>query len=229
MSKNLSSPESVPAPAPRKPKTGLIIGIVAGVLVLCLGGAAIIAGIYFGRDQIAGHFASSTPQGTYYNSASMNLSLYYPPTWTYQEQGATVTFATSQEMLNATTYPSTGAWIMFVRDSSFLSLLAPDIDPSSPEAILGQIMGPRNPLGVIGGIGTELEPLRSFSVGGNPAASVVYSYGVDLETDLLRYTIVIIPQDMPITIFALCPQSEWAIHRPNFDAMIASLDIGPMP
>jgi hypothetical protein len=219
-----------PPPPPQKPKTGRIVAIVAGVLLLCLCCVALGVGLYIGRDQIARLFSSAVPLGARYDSTSMGFSLYYPTSWIYEEDESAVVFATSQEVIDGSSSLTSGAGLIVLRSPDMVSILtASSADVSSPEDILNLMVDPQNGLGlgeVVGG----LQPLTSFTVQGDPAASAAYTIsGETGSPDLVGYYIVIVPQSTAVFIIAVCPQAEWALHQPTFDGIVASLEIGPMP
>jgi hypothetical protein len=231
MNENLAPLEAPPPPPPpRKSKTGLIVGIVAGVLVLCLCCVAVGVVIYVERNNIpaiSGLFATPTPQGVSYSSSSMNLSLYYPPSWTYEESDGAVVFATSQNVIDSSDFPASGAALAILRDESILSSLATGVDASSPEQILSALLDPNSSF--FGDLGTVLEPVRSYVLGGNPAASAAYTFTSTGSPVLVGYFAVIVPAGTPIIIIGICPQSEWATHHPTFDGILASMDIQSSP
>ncbi len=225
MSDNPSPREAPPPPPPpRKSKTGLTIGIVAGVIVVCLCCVAGGVAIYFERDQIASLFPSATPEGVLYNNDNMGISLRYPTGWILEESEGGVVFASSQEIIDSNDFPASGAGFIVLRDQAFLLAFTGDV--STPTAILEQIADPAS--GFLGEAGDGMEPARSFTVQGYPAASAPYPVPSSIGgTDLVEYVIVILPDDTPLIIIGVCPQSEWTMHRPTFDGILTSLEIRP--
>jgi hypothetical protein len=218
-----------PPPPPRKSKTGLLAAIAAGLVLLCLCCAVIGVGIYLGRDSLSGLFATATPQGIYFDSPGLALSLYYPLSWTYSEAENTVIFATSQDVIDGDDFPASGAGLIVLRDASLTADLPSATAGASPEDLLAELLDPDSFM--LGEMHAEIEPIRARTISGLPAASAVYSFEStgSLAPLLVGYFVLIDPDAIPVFLIGICPEGEWTLHRSSFDGMFASLEIRPLP
>ena len=217
-----------PPPPPQKSRTGMIVGIGAGVLALCLVCAVIGVVLYVERAKIpfvANLFPTPTPTGTPYSNSTMGISLYYPPTWVYQEEqsGGLVLFATSQAVIDATTFPEDGAALVVIRTASFFSALPSSVDTTSPEAMLKYMISTDG--GFLSQGASEVEAIRTYSVQGNPAASTVYAIPQSGSPTYNWYMVLIVTGDVPIMAISISAQSTWSTYRPSFDGILNSMEI----
>jgi hypothetical protein len=231
MDDSLSASLPPPPPPPKKSRTGLTIGILAGLLVLCLCCLALLAVGYFERDRIPGLsrlFASPTPEGLHYTYPAMGISLTYPYNWVYsQESDTTVTFANSQAAIDSTDLLAGSVGVVIVRDAGLLTGLPAGTDTSSPEAIVAAIFDPQQAFGE--GSTTVLEPVRSFTLDGHPAASLAYSFQPTGSAADVFYLTLVLPEGTPVVAIAVCLESDWAQFRPVIDGLLASLSIQAAP
>ena len=217
-----------PPPPPQKSRTGMIVGIGAGVLALCLVCAVIAVALYVERTKIpiiANLFATPTPTGTPYSSTTMGINLYYPSAWVYQEEqsGGLVLFASSQDVIDATTFPEDGAAVVIVRTTSFFDAIPTSVDTTSPEAMLKYMVSSDS--GFLASGASELEAVRTYTIQGKPAASTVYSVTQSGSPTYNWYMVLIVTGDVPIMTISISAQSTWSTYRPAFDGILNSMEI----
>jgi hypothetical protein len=217
------NPANVPPPPPpppaRKSRLGLWLGIVGGIIVVCLC-CAIIGGMAWVNRQnipaLSGLFASPTPQGVYYSNTSYGYSLYYPTGWIYNEQTTNTTvFATSQAALDSASVP--GAAMGFVVSNSADIPLPAGTDATSPESILGAFIS-----STFAGTSTVLEASRPYTLGSYPAASTVLSVSSGSNTNFTIYMTVIVTKSHTIIALGITPDGLMNQYRPTFDQILAT-------
>jgi hypothetical protein len=219
-------PPLPPPPPPRKSRTGMWIGIVLGVIVLCVCCVAVVGVGYYYRTSIPGintMFATPTPQGVYYNNSTIGFSVYYPTGWVYEEQGSdSVIFASSQTVLNSSDAPTSGAAMGFIVSSVADLNMASDVDPNSPESVLNGFVKSSFSSGT-----TVVEAVKSFTLGSYPAASTVLSLDSGTGTTLGLYMTVLSAGGKVVIGIGFTPQDQLPQYRPTFDQMMSSFVLTP--
>jgi hypothetical protein len=219
-----------PPPPPRKSRTGMIAGIAAAVVVLCICCVLIGVVVYEQRDKIpiiSGLFATPTPTGAVYSNSTMGIRLYYPLEWVYQEDqtGEMVFLASSQEALDASVFPETAAAMVLFRSTSLYENFPTNVDLKSPEAVLKYLVSAD--AGFLSEGATEYEPIRSYSIKGNSAASTVYAIAQTNSFTYNQYIVVIATGDVPILAIGVASQSNWDSYRPTLDGILNSIEVQP--
>lgn len=219
-----------PPPSERS-RTGLINGILEGVIAvgLCI---AVIAGLaYWQRDNIpfiANLLPTPTPAGNLYSNPAMGIRLYTPSEWitNEDESGGMVAFSTSQAMLDRKDLPEDGILLMLIRRTDFRGEVPADVDPYSPTDLIRLILSGEN--GILSETAIELEALRTYSIDGNPAASTVYlNTGTGMPIYVV-YLVVVATGDIPVIAVAVLHQTGWESRRPVVDEILNTLEIQPL-
>jgi len=221
--------QSVPPPPPsRRSRKGLWLGLAIGVVVLCPCCIVIGIGIYlFGQNilNISSFFPSPTPTGLFYSNPSAGISLTYPSTWQYSESGDaangyTIIFASSEDILNnSTNAPQTGAAMAILTNVVTASDLSFTVDASSMGNVVEYIATTIYP-----GIRND-QDLRTFTLSGYPAASVVYTITSDTGSPSTAYFIGVLRNTEIIMFIGVCSQAEWSQQKSTFDSIINSVSI----
>ena len=219
-----------PPPPPQKSRVGLIIGIVAGALVLCLCCAILGGVIYTQRKNIpfvSSLFPTPTPVGVLYSNPAVGISLYYPPSWVYQddETSSTVFLATSQAVLDANSFPEGEAAMVLFHSATIFNGMPDSVDTSSPEEVLKYMVSDTSGFFPTGA--SEYEPVRAYSIQGNPAASAVYTI-TDSGTPYNWYVVFIAFKDVPVLAVSISSTDTWASYRPTFDGILNSIGTQPI-
>jgi len=217
-----------PPPPPQRSRKGLWIGLAIGAVVLCLCCIVIVVGAsFFGQNipLISDFFPSPTPNGLFYNNPSAGISLTYPATWQYSEQGDAANgylliFASSADILNSTSNSlQTGAEMVIVTNALATSDLPFTVDASSMGSVVDYIATDTS-TNISGG-----ENLRTFTLSGYPAASGVYSLANDTGGPSAAYITAVLRNDQIVVFFGVCPQTEWSQHQPSFDSIVNSASL----
>ena len=217
-----------PPPPPQRSRKGLWIGLGIGAILLCLCCVVVVVVVYFyGRNipYVSSLFPTPTPTGLFYTNPSAGISLTYPVTWQYSEQGDaatgyTIILASSAEILNASSdAPLDGAAIAILTN-----LLTPSDLTFTPDA---STMGD-----VVDYIATTYftnlsqgQDLRTFSMSGYPAASGLYSMTNTNGGPSAAYVVAVLRSSEIILIFSVCPQPDWSLYKPTFNEIINSVVI----
>lgn len=211
-----------PPPPPQPRKTGLIIGIVAGILALCLC-IAVIAGVYVYRDQIpviSSFFPTPTPNGIPYVNSTLGIRVNYPYNWyMYDDESGMVIFANSEAAVTAETQNVVDGFVAIIRDPDVNAAMYYGVDTSTPESMINSLVD----------LGTANLPDFSLidrqdglTISGYPAASVVYGYFGDSFRQV-NNIVVIQSGDVPTTLLFTTSEEYYDIHQPQFDAILNSL------
>lgn len=212
-----------PPPPPQPRKTGLIIGIVGGVLLLLCLCIAVISGVITFRDQIPGIsslFATPTPEGLPYANADLGIQLTYPYDWyVYDGEIGIVIIATSQAAVEADTLAPADAFAVIIREPDINAGMYSGVDMTSAESMLYGLVS-QGMSGLTDA--TELDQQTGLTIGGYPAALSIYSYlGDDFRQ--LNYLAVIISGDLPTTVLFTTSEEYLSTYRPMFDSILYSL------
>ncbi|HTX92000.1 MAG TPA: hypothetical protein VMC09_12370 [Anaerolineales bacterium] len=217
-------PPPPPPPAPRKSRVGLWIGIILGVVAICLCVVIIGGVVWVNRTSIPGIsslFATPTPQGVYYSNSALGFSLYYPSGWVYNEQGTdSVVFATSQAVLDAPDTPTEGAAIGFIVAHESDLNLPSTVDASSPASILGALTNT-----VFAGNVQVLEGPTTYTLKSSPAASNVLLVTPSGSSPFNAYMNVLLQNGHVIVSIGITPQGQIQQYRSTFDNILTSFMI----
>jgi len=220
--------ETLPPPPPPRPShKGLWIGLAIGAVVLCLC-CILVIGVYTFRQDIpfiSNFFPSPTPSGLFYTNPAARISLYYPPTWQYDESGDAssvydIFFASSTDNLNNSDFiPQTGAILNIMIGSLTTSDLPFTIDASSLGSLVEFLS-----LDFFSGT-SQSQNIHTFTLSGYPAASGVFTGTVDTGNPSTVYLIAVLRETGIIIFLGVCPESEWAQHQPTFDSILDSVTL----
>jgi hypothetical protein len=137
-----------------------------------------------------------------------------------------VAFSNSQDMLNGTTFPEDGVLLMLIRTANVDQEMPADVNPTSPEELVQLILSEQGDL--LSEENSELEPLRSYSINGRPAASAAYLNKEPNIPDYVMYLVVIVTGDIPVIAVAVCPQVAWEFQHAVIDGLLDTLEIKPL-
>jgi len=224
-------PQSYPPPPPPPQKRShktlwILLGVAA--VVLCLSCVALVVGVYFFQlniPVISTFFPTPTPAGLPYNNPSAGISLTYPTTWQYSNSGDatngfTIIFASSADILNdPTNSPKNGAAMAILTNLMKTSDVTFTVDGSSMGSVVDYVASTYF-TNISGG-----QNLRSFTMGGNPAASGVYNMTDSAGVKSTAYLIAVLRNTEIILFFGVCPETDWAKYQPDFDTIINSANI----
>jgi hypothetical protein len=232
--------QSYPPPPPQRSRKGLWIGLAIGAVVLCLCCIVVVLGVFFFGQNIpylSNFFSSPTPtfpptpipsptlSGLFYNNPSVGISLTYPDTWQYVESGDatsgyTIIFASSADILNSpTSAPETGAAVAIL--THFMTIY--DIPFTVNASAMGDVLDYINadyfdyPL--------QGETPRTFTLGGYPAASNLYTMTSDTGIPEAALIIAVLRNEIILLFSGVCPQSEWSQYKLIFSTIMNSVSI----
>lgn len=210
----------VPPPAPKK-KVGLVIGLLVGAAIcLCL--LAILSAVII--VLLRPGFLQQL-QGNPYTNQQLGISLYYPYDWVYEEASDSVTFASSQDVLeNGPESGGAGLMVMRLDRRAFeaYALIDPDFNPDSPQDILSIFSKEQN-------TGMNLvQPINAATVSGYPSAEGVFVF-LDEETNTPYHMNVfaIVAPDYYYFFIGACRESDWNQYASTLKGMIKTVQIGP--
>jgi hypothetical protein len=221
-----AEPFPPPPPPVQRSRKGLWIGLGIGAVVLCLCCLVLGVAAYLNWTKITNFFYTQTAQS--YSNPDAGISLYYPQGWQYLESGDTtygyeVILASSEEILNNTSgIPLTGAEMIVVTNWMATSDFTFTVDASSMGEVVDYFAG---------NIFTDTIPvqnLRTFELGGYPAASGLYVGTIDSGTTSDPSAVYIIPilrgEEILLAI-GICPESEWPQYQSTFTSILNSMSI----
>jgi hypothetical protein len=212
-----------PSPPPQRSSKGLWIGLLIGVVVLCLLGF-VAAGYYSGVNlsDLLKFFPSPTPSALSYDNPNVGVSLTYPLTWQYSEAGdATygyaITFASSSDILDAPSKATqSGALLMLgtipLSTNNLPFTVAADTMGAALDGFASSFFSASGPA----------QDLRTFTLSGYPAASGAFTISSDNTAPTSAYLTVVLRQDQVVLFVGLCPQAEWSQYQPTFEAIVSS-------
>jgi hypothetical protein len=164
-----------------------------------------------------------------YSNTTMGIRLYYPPTWVHQEEddsGGMVLFATSQGVFDNEPFPPEDAALVVLRSASLFEEIPANADVSSPETMLHLIASQRS--GFLSEGASELEPIFTYSINGNAAASTAYTITESGSLSYNWYITYIAATGVPVIVVGICSSENWISFRPLFDEMLNSIEISLM-
>ena len=230
MTDDLSNLSTIPPP--RRSRAGIVTAIVEAIIALLLCSAILGWILYVQRDKnpsVAKLFPTNTPNGSLYSNTKMGIRLYYPPTWIYQEEdesGGMVLFATSQGVFENEPFPPEDAALIILRSASFFEEIPANADVNSPQAMLHLIVSQES--GFLSEGASELEPIFTYSLNGNAAASTAYTITESGSPAYNWYITYIAVGRIPVIAVGICSMENWISFRPLFDEMLSSIEISPM-
>jgi len=221
-----------PIPPPRRSRAGIVTAIVEAVIALLLCSAILGWILYMQRDKnpsIAILFPTITPNRSLYSNTTMGIRLYYPPTWIYQEEdesGGMVLFATSQGVFENEPFPPEDAALVVLRSASFFEEIPANAEVNSPERMLHLIVSQEG--GFLSEGASEFEPIFTYSINGNAAASTAYTITESGSPSYNWYITYIATGGVPVMAVGICSMENWISFRPLFDETLNSIEISPM-
>jgi hypothetical protein len=223
---NFPASPAPPAPPSRRSLTRLWIGISAGVILLCLCGLLAGVEVWTNRLKVPGLanlFATPTPQGLKYSNASMDISLYYPIDWVYNEQSkGVVLFASSQAVLASPDVSLDGAAMGFIVSTIADLNLPASVDSTSPESILSSFVQ----TSVAGATSKVMEAVRPVKLGTHSAASTVILVDTGTSPVQATYLTMILRNADVVLAIGFTSESQLAKYRPVFDRILSTADLG---
>lgn len=211
-----------PPPPPQPRKTGLIVGIVAGLLALCLC-VSVVAGVIAFREQIpiiSSFFPTPTPDGIPYVSADLGLQIVYPYNWyLYDDEAGLLVIATSEAAVAADTLSPSDGFAAVIRDVDVNAGMYYGLDITSAEDMLDSLLdqGTMNLTDL-----TQIDRQDGLTIGGYPAARVIYTYLGDSFRQA-NYIVTILSGDVPTTVLFTTSEEYLGLYRPAFDSILDSL------
>ncbi len=203
--------ESVASPAtPAKKRTGLIAGILIAVLAcLCLL-AGLVAGVVLLFKSDALSFSSKWQQ---YTNSEKRFRMSYPNGWVYEESSNSVTFASSQDVLDEG--PGAGGSV------SAVIYLPSSLLPSSPAELIQFFANSREweNTKIVGQVSES-------KVSGYPAASAELSSFDQMEGIAYHMTITaVLTPEMYYVIVGAATEDEWLKYKAILHRIANSLEI----
>lgn len=198
-----------PPSAPAKKRIGLIAGILTAIAAcLCL-----LAGLTAGVVLLFKSDALSFAKWQQYTNAEKGFRLSYPEDWVYEESEDSVTFASSQEILDQGPESGGAGLVVLYLPSSLL--------PSSPAELIYYFAGS----GEWGN--TEIIGQVSESkVSGYPAASAELSSFDQMEGLAYHMTITaILTPDTYYVMVGVSKEDTWSAYQAILQRIVNSLEI----
>lgn len=197
-----------PPTAPAKKRTGLIVGIlIAVVACLCL-----LAGLIAGAILLFKSDALSFSKWQQYTNSEMGFRLSYPADWVYEENEDSVTFASSQDVIDEGPESGGAGLVVMYLPSALL--------PSSPAELIHYFAGS----GEWGN--TELVGSVSESkVNGYPAASAEISSFDQMEGIAYHMTITaVLATDRYYVMLGVSTEDAWSEYKAILHRISNSLE-----
>jgi hypothetical protein len=72
---------------------------------------------------------------------------------------------------------------------------------------------------------SQSQDTKTFTLGGYPAASGAFTGTIDAGVPSVVYLTAVLRDKEIIMLLGMCRQTEWAQHRPTFDAILNSVSI----
>lgn len=217
------TPPPPPPPPPRQRKTGLIIGLVVGaVLLLCLC-VAVILGVLAFRGQIPGLsslFATPIPPGTPYSSPSLGIRLVHPSGWAVYDDGSSILqLGSTQAAIDSPALLPAEAYAVILRDNLINNELYAGVNISSTASMMDLLVG-ESATNLVDPV--QLDRQRGLTIGGYPAETATYSFLGDSFRQV-NYVAVILSGDVPTTIFFTTSEELWQSYRPLCESILNSI------
>lgn len=205
--------ETTPA-SPASAKKG--IGLISGILMAVVACLCLLAGLVAGAVVLFRTNALSLTKWQSYTNQEMGFSLSYPEKWVYEEDEESVTFASSQAVLDDGPNQD-GAGVVV------LSLSSQGLPPSPAEFVNYFIEN-----GEWGKL-QSIPLVSELTISGYPAASTELSFldEVDDATYHLKIT-AILKKDGYLVLVGVCREDTWSQYQATIHRMVDSVEInGP--